>query len=65
MKKNISRKYITDKLNNSIENCLCEIYGENNIETGDITPEQSLVFDNLIDSFADLFEILIAQNNKN
>lgn len=61
--KKITKEYISEKLNNRLEDCLSEIYCENNIKTGDITPAQSLIFDKLVEDTANLFMELIHQNS--
>lgn len=53
---------LKNRISNAIESELSRIYDELKINTGDITPEQSLEWDRLTTEFADLFADLIEQN---
>lgn len=50
------------RISNAIENELSKIYDELEINTGDITPDQSLKLDRLTSELAELFTELIEQN---
>ena len=51
-----------NRINSALETLLSEIYKEKGISTGDITPEQSLQWDNIVNEISELFEDLIKQN---
>ena len=53
---------LKQRISDSIENELAEIYDELEINAGDITPTQQLKWDELTAKFADLFRELIKQN---
>lgn len=54
-----------EKIDNGLNEVLGRIYNEYHIETGGITPEQQLKYDELVNVLSDLFEELIKQNYKN
>lgn len=58
----VDKEKISEKLNEVIENTLSDIYSEYGVKFGDISPEQTLQWDEYISNFADLFEKLITQN---
>lgn len=47
----------------ALDNLLGVIMNENDVYTGDVTPEQSILWDDLVEKFAQLFSELIEQNN--
>ena len=53
------------RIDEILENGLSEIYEENGITTGDITPEQMQEWERITAAAADLFAQLIEQNEKN
>lgn len=57
---------VTQKLKkviyDGLEKTLTEIYQEENIKSGDITPEQLRVWNSIVDDATNLFKELIAQN---
>lgn len=52
------------RISEALENELAKIYDEMGIKTGDIHPEQALKWDELTADMAQLFQILINQNQK-
>ena len=58
------KNMINEVIDNDIENLLSTIYEENNIKSGDITPEQLLEWEKLTKQFSDLFVDLINQNTE-
>lgn len=55
---------LNDRISNALEALLCDIYNDLNITSGDITPEQALLWDNIVESANDLFNQLIEQNKE-
>ena len=53
---------LKQRISNVAENELSRIYDELGIDTGDITPDQSLKWDRLTSELAELFAELIEQN---
>ena len=53
---------LRERISTAIENELSSVYDELGINTGDITPSQSLEWDRVTNEFADLFAELIEQN---
>ena len=51
-----------DKINNALNNLLAEIYEEHNITVGDISPEQLLKLETIVDDIIELFTALVKQN---
>jgi len=51
-----------DKINNALNNLLAEIYEEHNITVGDISPEQLLKWETIVDDITELFTALVKQN---
>lgn len=53
---------LKDKINNALNNLLAEIYEEHNITVGDISPEQLLKWETIVDDITELFTALVKQN---
>lgn len=60
-KPNIVLSKVVDK---GLEDMLSAYYKSNNVTTGDISPEQSLIWDDVVEKVTDLFDVLIKQNQK-
>ena len=54
---------LKEKISEGLERTLSDIYDELGILTGDISPEQSLIWDQICEQAAELFEALIEQNS--
>ena len=52
------------RISEALEEELAKIYDEMGIKTGDLYPEQALKWDELTADMAQLFQILINQNQK-
>ncbi len=57
-----NREILQQRIDETLENLLSEIYDEQGIQTGDISPEQSINWENLTINFSTLFFELIEQN---
>lgn len=55
-------EYIRDRLGGVVDELWCDLSLEAGAEYGDITPEQALNRDELLDNLADLMEEVIDQN---
>lgn len=51
-----------DITENALNNLLAEIYEEHNITVGDISPEQLLKWETIVDDITELFTALVKQN---
>ena len=60
----MEKEIIQARIDNVVETLLSQIYGEMKIDSGDITPEQTLEWDKLVGQFATLFTKLIEQNQE-
>jgi len=58
-----SKKELKERISGSLESSLSDIYDELGITTGDISPDQDLVWDEICEKAAELFEVLIRQNS--
>jgi len=59
-----NQQIIQSRIDATLETLLSQIYSEMKITSGDITPEQSLLWDSLTEKLSKLFGDLIAQNTE-
>lgn len=55
--------YLSNVVDETLNDVLCDFYDKHNIKSGDITPEQSLEWDDLKDKVVDLMLTLAKQNS--
>ena len=55
---------LNDRISNALEALLCDIYDDLEITSGDITPEQTFLWDDIVESTNGLFNQLIDQNKE-
>lgn len=53
---------INNRIEESLNNLLSDMYKEHNIKNGDISPLLSLEWDNLVNQMADIFKKVIGHN---
>lgn len=58
-----SRSELKERISDGLERSLSDIYDELGITTGDISPDQDLIWDSICEQAAELFEALISQNS--
>jgi hypothetical protein len=60
---NLDFEVVRERIYNTLEELLGAIMDENDVRTGDIAPEQSLAWDDLIENMAELVVMLVEQNS--
>lgn len=53
---------IQQRISDALENLLSEIYAEQNVQNGDISPDQQFEWDSITENASELFNQLINQN---